>query len=65
MTQQQHECIGEDTDQGTIFRCTQCNREIMITNGIFKVLNRGEDPRIPHTGFTFVSGEKTERRLKS
>jgi hypothetical protein len=59
MEQQQHECVGEDVEEGTLFRCTQCSRQVMITNGVFKVINRGEDPSIPHTGFTFVGDEKS------
>ncbi len=55
---QQHECVGENVDEGTLFRCTQCSRQVMITNGVFKVIHRGEDPSIPHTGFTFIGGEK-------
>ena len=59
MEQVQHECVGEDTAEGTLYRCTQCSRQVMITNGDFKVINRGEDPSIPHTGFTFIGGVKS------
>ena len=57
---EQHEYICKSVVDGTLLTCAECSRQILYdpNTGKFKVVNTGEDPRIPHTGFSFIYDDK-------
>jgi len=55
---QNHECTMEVTTEGSVYTCTVpgCGMQGIINLGVWRYIKVGSDPRIGHTGMTFVGG---------